>query len=62
MVYIHAQSAVSIWCPHSQQDNVPFHSVVFPATLLGTGDKWIKVKRATWLIPDLNLFLNDLVT
>ena len=36
--------AVSMWCRHSQQDNVAFHSVVFPATLLGTGEKWTKVK------------------
>lgn len=25
------------------KDNVPFHSVVFPSTLLGTGDNWTKV-------------------
>jgi len=27
------------------KDNVPFHSVVFPATLLGTGEKWTMVNR-----------------
>merc|ERR1712002_714860 len=27
------------------KDNVPFHSVVFPSTLLGTGDKWTMVNR-----------------
>ncbi len=27
------------------KDNVPFHSVVFPATLLGTGDKWTMVNH-----------------
>jgi len=27
------------------KDNVAFHSVVFPATLLGTGEKWTKVNR-----------------
>merc|ERR1712032_1113222 len=27
------------------KDNVPFHSVVFPSTLLGTGDKWTMVTR-----------------
>jgi len=27
------------------KDNVPFHSVVFPSTLLGTGEKWTLVNR-----------------
>ena len=27
------------------KDNVPFHSVVFPSTLLGTGEKWTMVTR-----------------
>jgi len=27
------------------KDNVPFHSVVFPSTLLGTGDSWTLVNR-----------------
>ena len=27
------------------QDNVPFHSVVFPSTLLGTGGNWTLVNR-----------------
>jgi methionyl-tRNA synthetase len=27
------------------KDNVPFHSVVFPSTLLGTGQKWTLVNR-----------------
>ena len=27
------------------KDNVPFHSVVFPCTLLGTGEKWTMVNR-----------------
>jgi hypothetical protein len=27
------------------QDNVPFHSVVFPSTLLGTGTAWTLVNR-----------------
>merc|ERR1712241_1523508 len=27
------------------KDNVPFHSVVFPSTLLGTGDKWTMVNH-----------------
>jgi methionyl-tRNA synthetase len=27
------------------KDNVPFHSVVFPSTLLGTGEKWTMVNR-----------------
>lgn len=34
------------------KDNVPFHSVMFPATLLGTRDKWKKVdflKAFNWL-------------
>jgi methionyl-tRNA synthetase len=26
------------------KDNVPFHSVVFPASEMGTGDPWTKVK------------------
>lgn len=26
------------------KDNVPFHSIMFPATLLATGEHWIKVK------------------
>jgi methionyl-tRNA synthetase len=25
------------------KDNVPFHSVVFPSTQLGTGEKWTMV-------------------
>lgn len=27
------------------KDNVPFHSVIFPATLLGTGKKWTLVNH-----------------
>ena len=27
------------------KDNVPFHSVVFPSTLLGTGKEWTLVNR-----------------
>jgi len=27
------------------KDNVPFHAVVFPSTLLGTGEPWTKVTR-----------------
>ena len=27
------------------KDNVPFHSVVFPSTLMGTGGKWTLVNR-----------------
>ena len=27
------------------KDNVPFHTVIFPATLLGTGDKWTMMKN-----------------
>lgn len=27
------------------KDNVPFHSVVFPATLLGIGQKYVMVKH-----------------
>lgn len=26
------------------KDNVPFHSIMFPATLLATGEPWVKVK------------------
>jgi len=26
------------------KDNVPFHSIMFPATLLATGEKWVDVK------------------
>ncbi|KAL6772277.1 TSM1 [Auxenochlorella protothecoides x Auxenochlorella symbiontica] len=26
------------------KDNVPFHTVIFPATLLGTGDKWTMMR------------------
>jgi methionyl-tRNA synthetase len=26
------------------KDNVPFHSVIFPASQIGTGDKWTQVK------------------
>ncbi len=22
------------------KDNIPFHTVIFPASLIGTGDKW----------------------
>jgi methionyl-tRNA synthetase len=27
------------------KDNIPFHSVLFPAMLLGTGDEWVTVKH-----------------
>ncbi len=27
------------------KDNVPFHTVIFPATLLGTGDKWTMMRN-----------------
>ena len=27
------------------KDNVPFHSVVFPSTLMGTGNSWTLVNR-----------------
>lgn len=27
------------------KDNVPFHTVIFPATLLGTGEKWTMMKN-----------------
>lgn len=27
------------------KDNVPFHTVIFPATLIGTGDKWTMMKK-----------------
>ena len=27
------------------KDNVPFHSVVFPSTLMGTGKEWTLVNR-----------------
>ena len=27
------------------KDNVPFHTVIFPATLLGTGERWTLMKR-----------------
>ena len=23
------------------KDNVPFHCIIFPATLIGTGEKWV---------------------
>jgi methionyl-tRNA synthetase len=26
------------------KDNVPFHTVIFPATLLGTGDNWTMMR------------------
>lgn len=26
------------------KDNVPFHTVIFPATLMGTGEKWTMMK------------------
>lgn len=26
-------------------DNIPFHSIIFPATLIGAGDKWLKVSN-----------------
>ena len=43
------------------KDNVPFHSVVFPATLLGTEDenlKWTKVTNlmSTGLVTISNIF------
>ena len=27
------------------KDNVPFHTVIFPATLLGTGEKWTMMRN-----------------
>lgn len=27
------------------KDNVPFHTVIFPATLLGTGERWTLMNR-----------------
>ena len=27
------------------KDNVPFHTVIFPATQLGTGDRWTMMKN-----------------
>ena len=27
------------------KDNVPFHTVIFPATLLGTGQEWTMMKK-----------------
>lgn len=27
------------------KDNVPFHSVIFPATLIGTGENWVLVEK-----------------
>ena len=27
------------------KDNIPFHTIIFPATLLGTGKKWTMMKR-----------------
>jgi len=26
------------------KDNVPFHTIMFPSTLLGTGEKWTMMK------------------
>ena len=30
------------------KDNVPFHTVIFPATLLGTGEKWTMMRNIRW--------------
>ena len=27
------------------KDNVPFHTIIFPSTLIGTGDNWTKMKK-----------------
>ena len=32
------------------KDNVPFHTVIFPATLLGTGDPWTMMRNIRWVL------------
>lgn len=27
------------------KDNVPFHTIIFPSTQIGTGDQWTKMKN-----------------
>ena len=43
------------------KDNVPFHSVIFPCTLLGAEDDWTVVKHlsATGKSRDLGRIINE---